>query len=198
MQQYKTCKVVMLPNSGNAKLGDIFKRISTDILMLDGESIGDLLININPSVTVSNEKFEAQHLYILSDDKIKMGDWVINNFDYDNPVLFIADLDFFNVGIEANKVIASTNSSLGLPMIPEWFIKEYVAKQGKIDEVEVVCYMNYISNELIIIGGEIFIKKPKTTWTKEEVIQLIIKATYDCGELGDYQKVDDWIEQNIK
>lgn len=86
---------------------------------------------------------KPQHLYILSDDEIKEGDWYFsgNRFTNDN-------LSKFKVGISSTefykeqsikKIIATTNPDLikeGIPSIDGKFIKEYCNKP--VDEVNVV------------------------------------------------------------
>jgi hypothetical protein len=74
-----------------------------------------------------------QHIYFISNRKIKEGDHI-----------------HFNVGCAAGirqvdkedcnddccfKIEATTDPSLNLPLIPQSFIEKYVEKQGKIDEV---------------------------------------------------------------
>lgn len=65
-----------------------------------------------------------KHLYILSDDKIKIGDWyndgdVIHSKSKYNDALVDGSKT-------ARKIIASTDKSLNLDNIPEWFIKKFV------------------------------------------------------------------------
>ena len=87
----------------------------------------------------------AQHLYFISDREIKEGDWFIDvtRDTYKKP--FLCDLgptnNFIltkniNFPIEGcKKIEATTDSSLGLPLIGKSFIEKYVEKQGTIKEV---------------------------------------------------------------
>ena len=74
MRTFKNAKVVMLPTNQKAGLGSIYKRIKDDEIgsINEFDKIGNLYINKNPNVQKSNSNFEAQHLYIISDDEIKI------------------------------------------------------------------------------------------------------------------------------
>jgi hypothetical protein len=80
-------------------------------------------------------EFHQQHLYIITnDDEIKDGDWYFNLVSND-----IVKVDF-NIDYEQDhckKIISSTDYTIGLPLIPEGFVKKYVELQGKIDKVMV-------------------------------------------------------------
>jgi hypothetical protein len=115
---------------------------------------------------------KPQHLYILSDEEIKEGDWIYEKSLSKESIFQIYKRDdklcffrFTNVPIwldksshNAKKIIATTDLSLsmcnksthdrhldcnGIASIPESFIKEYVKAQGKIDEV-LVEYTHYL------------------------------------------------------
>ena len=79
MNTFKKAKIVMLPTNQKAGLGSIYKRIKDDEIgsINEFDKIGNLYINKNPNVQKSNSNFEAQHLYIISDDEIKEGDYYI-------------------------------------------------------------------------------------------------------------------------
>ncbi len=136
----------MLPNTGKAGLGSIYKNTRND----------RLVVNISPDVNESNGSWEAQHLYITSDDPIAAGDVismkvtaeVFNGkigkyFGYlhDAPHLIEVNIkgeSFNSTGnllSGARKVIASTDTELGLPGIPSKFIDLYVL--APCNEVEV-------------------------------------------------------------
>ena len=79
----------------------------------------------------------SHHLYITSDDKIEVGDWYIDTqtntvyrCDSHKESLSTDDFDEFK------KIIATTDSELKLPQIPQSFIEEYCRKGG-IDELDV-------------------------------------------------------------
>jgi hypothetical protein len=83
-----------------------------------------------------------QHLYFTSDEEIKEGDWwisIANGIPPNGPH------NRKSMWVSNKKIVASTNLSLGLPAIPESFLKQYAAANGKIDKVKlslecVVCF----------------------------------------------------------
>lgn len=199
----KTCKVIMLPTDKASKLclADDNKLVLSD----KGEDL-DYIIN-------------RQHLYITSDDEIKKGDWTID-IGCKEPHGRLTTIDnqteldrYINAdnGYNIKKVIASTDPSLGLPLIPESFIQAYVKAEGKIDEVQV-------EYEEITEGKKpfqnILVEQPKTrddntiiihqakAYTREEVWcmfneiaetltyaedpEILVQNALDkCRELGD-------------
>lgn len=116
MKQMKECKIVMLPTS-----------------MVEGKVLckyksGELSFDYEPLLV---DDPVAQHLYFISNDDIKEGDYMIDKRGvYHNKV----QLDAY-IGLA--KVICSSDTTLGLPLIPESFIKAYVEAQGKIDSVQI-------------------------------------------------------------
>jgi len=101
----KKCKVVMLPTNQRA--------------VIYSPREGLLL----PTNSVDNSKYTKQyHLYILSDDEIKKGDWVIANYSFNNKsveqIKSISPNNLFcNIGYElmtnrCKKIIATTDQSL--------------------------------------------------------------------------------------
>lgn len=148
----KKCKVVMLPTNEKAGLGSIYKRIKDDEIgkIDEFDTIGKLFINKNPNVQKSNSNFEAQHLYILSDEEIKEGDFGYN--------IISKTIDKFTKSLLRNKeyykkIIVATDKSLlkpysqqnlndfaSLPQPTTEFIQQYVDAYNSgnpIEEVEV-------------------------------------------------------------
>lgn len=81
-----------------------------------------------------------QHLYLLFGEDIKKGDWFYNK----GVGVIMKDAGGYNdnVGHEhvdkiLFKIIASTDVSLGLPLIPQLFVQYYAKKQGRIDKVNI-------------------------------------------------------------
>lgn len=90
--------------------------------------------------------FQAYHLYIISDDKIEVGDWfviylndkcikepnlqsyILKSEGYTEDSTMVRYSDGCKTGF-AKKITASTDTSLNLPAIPKWFIEEYAEKQ---------------------------------------------------------------------
>jgi len=150
----KKCNVIMLTTE---KEGVLCIRHDKPHVLKERKNV------ISPVILTTHNHY---HLYITSDDKIKEGDWAVNQGDYDKDIVFRTDEGFFQSGISGKKIIATTDSSLyqyamhsegkvkvDLPQIPESFIQAYV-KAGGIDEILVkydlkctLCNEPYLINE---------------------------------------------------
>ena len=155
MEQFKRVKVVMLPTNEKAIVGilalyrninryndsylDIVERIEMQDYLKIWTSNG--LLTEGKGATV---KAEYQHLYVLSTEKIKEGDWV---FHLDSKTILKYDLDE-KANNTYKKIIATTDDSLGfsfkvnhgasttttftsLPRPSQQFIKKYVESYNK-------------------------------------------------------------------
>jgi len=133
----KKCKVVMLPTNNKSKIW-----------------LGkDTILKSYNQDQHAGSPGNAFHLYILSDDEIKKGDWYIHGNNYicqlksDNPQS--------NYNSKYNKkIIATTDSSLSpflgfdtesgidvsnkIPSIPQSFIDKYVNEYNKGNKIEEV------------------------------------------------------------
>lgn len=80
-----------------------------------------------------------QHIYILSDDKIEKGDWWVD--------LALADTEYMAIrncklsGIEridknCKKIIASSDSSLNLPQLPNKWINKFINEFNNGSEIK--------------------------------------------------------------
>lgn len=116
---------------------------------------------------------QPQHLYLVSDREIKINDKYINTFTDK-----IEKNDSNEEGIDDiyKKIEATTDKSLGLPLIPQSFIEEYAQKQGKIDKVKI-----HIRGEGYCLAGmpiteenEVIILPIKDSWNRDEHRQGII------------------------
>lgn len=127
MNQFKRAQVVMLPTKKNSS--NIAKSINQDILSLYNKNDDKYNQWIN------------QHLYILSDDEIKEGDWVYS-INYNN----ILQLQKPSNKFFYKKIIATTDTSLieniemigtgstylfKLPQPSEQFIEKYIESYNK-------------------------------------------------------------------
>jgi len=178
------CKVVMLSAT----------KANQPTFMIHKESGGSLRY-VNTTAITSNN----QHLYLTSDREIKKGDWCIypNNIvgklshPYDGETLY-----------NSKQIEATTDATLELPLIPQSFIEEYVAKQGKIDEVMIAmdvfdCTANGVQKTIIdtLTKDDCIIIVPiKESWTREEVIELCTKALYDGHRIV---VIEEWIKENL-
>ena len=94
----------------------------------------------NPFIPLNNEECTYKFLYVLSDDEIKKGDWVLevnrgrvgkvirsevrNNGCWECKIK-TGECEYYPVNI-VKKIVASTDSSLGIPLLDVSFIKHYI------------------------------------------------------------------------
>jgi hypothetical protein len=160
--------------------------------------------------------WSLSHLYILSSEEIKEGDWVFDSYD-----LCVYQIkDFTSTNYHQRKIIATTDESLSkscttmagtirytplpLPRPSDDFIKAFVKAQGKIDKVLVECYVTvetgydkFLSYK-VAKDNTIIIKpvhEEKTSWSREEVLKLL---KYAWGYKNEsIQTFDEWISKNL-
>jgi len=195
--KFKTHKVIMLSTENESR---IYLYKNKDLIYK----------NQFKKQTIGNYTYVNQHLYILSDDEIKEGDYVVLGDGKTLKRMYTKDvLDWANSYSSATKkIIASTDTSLGLPSPSEDFILKYVEMYNKntpITEVMVeytICYIginkwgergaNYHKDNMREIEEEkevlkvnlkdntITIKKGKDTFTREEVLKLLLIYEGQC------------------
>jgi hypothetical protein len=134
-------------------------------------------------IKYSGHPHSYSHLYITSDDKIEVGDYYVDKAD--------SSIEFCKERVEAVlafrfnycKVIASTDPSLNLPAIREWFIKEYAEKQTS--EVLVDYHtdnqaFHYTDIETGITS--VGLSAVKQTWTRDEIESAMesVLSEYTC------------------
>lgn len=147
------------------------------------------------SCTVDADDIEEfYHLYFCSDREIKEGDWFIYG---DKPTR----LDKGTGEVFSKRIEATTDKSLGLPLIPESFVKEWVEKQGKIEYVYIKMtnrppMMSTNLGEFIPsenANGEVIILPTKDSWNREELKAELFRL----WEPGDYPLTfDEWFDKN--
>lgn len=176
--------------------------LHANIILLNG--------NLYRNLTKSPEtNWFYQHLYFVSAQKPKMGDW------FCNPVGgYVDKMSHHTYGVEhgmmtlphCRKIIASTDSLLDLPKPTNRLIKKY-CKQNGIKEVLV----EYELIETIDHQGRlkrkrqaktssentIYTKLVKDIWTRGEVIKLCTEAYHAGQESGCGTSAEEWIERNI-
>lgn len=130
----KTVKVVLIKDemrSPQDHLNQIFKNENNVLSYLTDEE----------DIVKANGYFKAEpyHLYFLSNEGSDEGEWtvftdVLNETieAYNRPT--IAKYDYAQNGLYNFKVVASSDSTLGLPLISKWFIKEFINSNGEIKE----------------------------------------------------------------
>lgn len=187
---YKECKAILLESDEKAKSGDLFINGMFNICQYS-------------NYDKPNRMYNSQHIYIVSDDKIKEGDWCWNQYKGNSEICI------GRVGKDRHKsmikIIATTDPSLiyttenliniPLPKLSETFIKEFIAKQGRVNETWVE-YESWISNGLANKIGEtitvpkvasdntIIIRLNKDSWNKEEVLNLMSKTADEVRKNG--------------
>jgi hypothetical protein len=172
----------------------------------------------------SNQGYISQHLYITSDEEIKESEYGIDIRD--NKIFICERLlsNCYECGIlqyqksYCHKIIATTDTSLGLPQPSPQFIHKYIEEYNKgniindiMVEYETKLEWTYShSGRKIQEEGNPFLKvdknnqititKVKDSWSRDEVIDLCRKSHLH-GEQGALKLHDetfkDWVEENL-
>lgn len=117
------------------------------------------------------------HLYLVSNEEIKKGDWVLIKLD-DKWELQRA-VENFPSAPHYKKIEATTDPAFNLPLIRNNFLRQYEASNGSIMEVEIEMEAIHGKNDAIgvatfetvqpkLYSGCVRIL-PKTSWNREEV-----------------------------
>jgi hypothetical protein len=189
---WKNANVVLLPTNEKASNNDLAYRKSDNRLIIPRTfTFNDL------------QNYYKQHLYILSDEEIKEGDWICN--PKQQPHIIKANAGWSNtIDLGYKKIIATTDTDLKIktkldthisikssPQIPQSFIEYFVSEYNKgnvIDKVlvEYECTSSYSDIEIlnkpyeyklkINSDNTINIKPIKDSWSREEVIELMKKS----------------------
>lgn len=156
----KKCKVVALPTEKESKIFcytnspftsrnryGYVNKFKKDVIAY-GEEMPTTLVDCSPSFQVKETDGYFVNLYIISEDEIKVGDYTIYDScekdiiakcieikkgSYPYIISYNGNENPVNSN-QAKKVVATTDEQLGLPLIPEQFIKEY-SEKGGISEV---------------------------------------------------------------
>ena len=195
----KKCKVVMLPTNEKALLQYIPESKSLAVRPYDRENPHNIIDNLGI----------PQHLYILSDEDIQVGDWVYLKHDtvssnkvqkvlkirIDNGRQSIIAKNTVDFVENYSKVIASTNPSLYLPSPSNAFIAKY-CKKGGIDQIMV----QYDTSEFLKVSSDntITIKPIKDTYSKKEVRELLLDLWDDIknDQIHFDEDIDQWFKKN--
>lgn len=169
------------------------------------------LISNRKAATNALNKYSFNHLYIVSNEPAVEGDWITNSIQ-------IAQVNCLTVN-DPNKhlhekVIASTDESLGYPVIPPAFIEAYVKaynNSSPITEVslEYDCDHTQMPNKVIDViktraDNTVIIHQAKN-YTRDDVIKLTrdawnagTRAEKDSRKYGEYTPHSKWVEDNLK
>ena len=154
---------------------------------------------------------ELQHLYITSDEEIKKNDWCYNSKRKS------IELGKYMIGtnefIFCKKIIATTDTSLGLPQLPQQFIEKYIEEynKGNVITKVMVEYVQVPNSVFIQVleapyiqlkinsDNTINIKPIKVSWNREEVIKLLKSMPNFFNNSIDKQIElrNQWIEENL-
>ena len=142
--------------------------------------------------------YEPQHLYVISDDEIKFDDYYIDDVNFVRRSI-TSNKDYWNVRKSYKKIIASSDTSLKLPIIPLSYLKSF---EGRTDEI-----LLEIDDSGIVttIGNEIFISNVpprKEIFTYDEVKALLeagmdLAATSRLDTMSYIKSRNAWIENNL-
>jgi hypothetical protein len=180
---YQQCKVVMLATENKSTIYLDLEENKTGLYNKPESSLDELI---------------SQHLYILSDEEIKEGDWCLEGLSPLAPTELIKvtkeDLERcienYNYG-SCKKIIATTDQWLELkphPNVSQSFIKKFIEEYNKGNVIEDVLveyeFYNTKPNSPAIYGkfkerlkvdsdNTITIKKVKDTYSREEVLVLL-------------------------
>ncbi len=179
-------QVIMLPTTNKRDKSNLFKRTNGEVQYINWD-------------VLDREDWKPQHLYFTSSEPMIKDDWLVNT----NAM----EINRFVAGASINKglskIIATSDVSLGLPLIPESFIKSYVESQGSIKEVEINIVKadkpyNY-TPLLDGINGCISIHKPEPKlYTREEINQFLRDLYFKItNPIHDIQ-LDKWIKDTLK
>lgn len=186
------------------------------MLPINVEADGSIFVNaqgIIRKIAYSLDTGRYQHLYLTSSREIKEGE---SYYDKERGVIDRAFYTFKS-GLIRRKVEATTDKSLGLPLIPQSFIEEYVQKQGNIDKVKIKmtwvydytsldqqqaqelsyeereAYKVYSPSLIKSTKNEVMILPIKDSWNREE-IKAIHKA-YINDDMSDVGLFDKWFDK---
>jgi hypothetical protein len=158
------------------------------------------------------------HLYIVNDDIIKINDWYIDNNKtlaycedirdniLNGPESTVVAKDkigfnrFSHQGYDCFKIIATTDKSLELPTVSDYFIAYYIEAYNRAKPITdiLVEYENDILK--IHSNNSIFAKNPKDSWSREEIEVLLFKYAEENALTSTKSEIDDfnqWIENNL-
>lgn len=203
MNQFKRAKVIMLPTNTISNI-------------ISGNKTNELILVKNSS-KVNYGK--SQHLYIISDDEIKDGDWY---YDYGCHLVNISSIRQYKgqmLSDKDKKILATTDTSLkiegklyktitNLPQPSQQFIEKYIEEYNKgniikdvLVEYEYNSFYNnkYFDEELKINPKDntITIKKLKDSWNRDEVVELLGRMRIDDINKGSNFSLESWIKENL-
>lgn len=160
--------------------------------------------------------YEAQHLLIISDEEITHNDWVLlpnNEIHKMSPTDMIHYLA--SQSKATKKIIATTDTSLGLPQPSQQFIEKYIEEYNKGNQIEEI-FIEYIQELSIDLDGQLieeaYLKvnfdntisiRSKINWSVEEVEEILRKCAFHfinnppSNSENILQVSNQWIKENL-
>lgn len=198
MEKFKMKNVVILPTNEKVNSLKGYKDLSLIFYFKNS------YVNNGKSIEKELQHF---HLYITSDEDIKDGD---NNWVYYIPENIIILNDKYSQANlkDCKKVIATTDTSLGLPQPSQAFIDAYIIAYNAGTPITkvMVAYEDFMLNNGVNLNdgyhsklkvdksNAITIRKVKDQWNEAEVISLLRKAFDDSCK---YTLFQDFINSEL-
>lgn len=156
----KILNVLMLPDIGDRSRIDAYPCLAVKQIIVSEKITEKTKLIYLKERSISEMPYKAQHLYFISSEKIKEKDyflWIsgmqgnkeIHQYHSDAGYAIKTYTDY-NPSNESSilvnhsgylgKIIATTDKSLGLPLISQLFVEEYAKQQGSFKEMKVKYY----------------------------------------------------------
>jgi len=191
----RKCKVIMLPTK--KAIDFCIGKNNGELSIMTRGKCGNKVFEVGFKESNCNQV--PQHLYLVSKEKIKEGDWCLDKRD--NTIFKAAKLMHKYYMPNFSKIEATTDPSLNLPLIPQSFIEKYVEKEGKIDEVNIKLRLlgNYFINpdkesivETRCSDNTCIISKVQDTFNKEDM-----EKAFNAGIESQQQSIEGNINEGI-
>lgn len=189
MNEFKKCKVVMLSSDKKSRIG-----YGEFQLCEDKNGLYLPVSDDSKREALEDNNIIYKHLYILSySENIEKGDYFY--IPDDTATSQIEKAEYFEHNLVNGwvkkacfKIVASTDSSLNLPRIPNELIKEYINNQ--MEEV----FIEYKNDIIYTSYNSIFYRTIyKSFFNKEE---LPIQAIKDCLKYCENQQIYDKLSKH--
>lgn len=148
----KTVQVIMLPRKTDEPETGSLVKLRDKLYLFEQD------INFRSTL--------PQHLYFTSNEEIKKGDWYFNNYS----IVQATERGAYGI---FNKVIATTDKSLNLPLITKSFIDYFIKNNGPYLNAEPIQIL--IEEGIITYWDEILQSKKQTL----EEYAKVIASRYD-------------------
>lgn len=136
-KSYYPAKVIMLPAKEKAEINSKVIAGYNGTAIINGIDWNNKL-SYGTKVCEPTVQMTNYHLYLIADDKIRIGDRYLvkcfgEKYGYTKESLgkLEAGQEQLAIKHDAKKVIVSTNTSLGLPSLSEGFISKYIESYNK-------------------------------------------------------------------